>query len=99
MVTVHPVSGDEQALTAANASPDGLAGYVFGADTETALALGARLRGGEIKVNGTSLFDLTAASHQSFWGASGMGGHGAGEALEFFRGNRIVGVDDPDAPL
>ncbi len=99
VITMHAVDGDERALAAANASPDGLAGYVFGADTEAALALGARLRGGEIKVNGTSLFDLTATSHQSFWGTSGYGGHGAGEALEFFRGNRIVGVDDPDAPL
>jgi len=81
------------------ACPDGLAGYVFGTDTGAALALGERLRGGEIKVNGTSLFDLTAASHQSFWGTSGHGGHGDGEALEFFRGNRIVGVDDPDAPV
>jgi phenylacetaldehyde dehydrogenase len=99
VVTLHPVHDDAQALAEANASPDGLAGYVFGTDTGAALALGERLRGGEIKVNGTSLFDLTAASHQSFWGTSGHGGHGDGEALEFFRGNRIVGVDDPDAPV
>lgn len=99
VVTVHPVSGDDEALALANATPDGLAGYVFGADLEAALAVGERLRGGEIKINGTSLLDLTGASHQSFWGSSGYGGHGDGEALEFFRGNRIVGVDNPDVPI
>ena len=99
VITVHPVASDEAAVAAANATPDGLAGYVFGRDLEAALDLGARLRGGEIKINGTSLLDLTDASHQSFWGSSGYGGHGAGEALEFFRGNRIVGVDNPDVPI
>lgn len=99
VVSVHRVSGDAEALALANQTTDGLAGFVFGADVEQALALGAHLRGGEIRVNGTSLLDLTDASHQSFWGTSGYGGHGAGEALEFFRGNRIVGVDNPDAPI
>ena len=99
VATVHPVDSDAEALRLANAAPDGLAGYVFGADTAEAIRLGGRMRGGEIKINGTGLFDLTARSHQSFWGSSGLGGHGAGEAFAFFRGNRIVGVDDPDAPI
>lgn len=99
VVTVHPVASDDEAVAAANATPDGLAGYVFGRDIEAAFEVGSRLRGGEIKINGTSLLDLTDASHQSFWGTSGYGGHGAGEALEFFRGNRIVGVDNPDVPI
>lgn len=99
VVTVHPFADVDDAILLANATTDGLAGYVFGTDVDAALRVGARLPGGEIKINGTSLFDLTAESHQSFWGASGYGGHGSGEALEFFRGNRIVGVDNPDAPI
>ena len=99
VLTIHPVSDAAHALRLAQDTPDGLAGYVFGSDIGEAMDVAERLPGGEIKVNGTSLFDLTADSHQSFWGASGHGGHGAGELLEFFRGNRIVGVDNPDAPI
>ena len=99
VVTVHPYTRLEEAIHLAGESSDGLAGYVFGTDTAHALAIGSQLPGGEIKVNGTSLFDLTAESHQSFWGQSGYGGHGSGEALEFFRGNRIVGVDNSEAPI
>ena len=98
-MTVHPYTRLEEAIHLAGESSDGLAGYVFGTDTAHALAIGSQLPGGEIKVNGTSLFDLTAESHQSFWGQSGYGGHGSGEALEFFRGNRIVGVDNSEAPI
>jgi phenylacetaldehyde dehydrogenase len=99
VVTVHPVDGDEEALALAAAAPDGLAGYVFGDDIEAALRVGERLRAGEVRINGTSLLDLTAESHQSFWGSSGLGGHGYGDMFEFFRGSRIVGVDDPDAAI
>ena len=99
VVTVHTYGELEEAVRLAGDSADGLAGYVFGADTSHAIAIGSRLPGGEIKVNGTSLFDLTAESHQSFWGQSGYGGHGSGEAFEFFRGNRIVGVDNSEAPI
>lgn len=99
VVSVHPVDDDTEALALAALGPDGLAGYVFGSDVEAALSVGEHLRAGEVKINGTSLLDLTVESHQSFWGTSGIGGHGYGEMLEFFRGSRIVGVDNPDAPI
>ncbi len=98
-IALHRVADDEAALRAANAGEDGLAGYVFSEDIEAALALGARIRAGEIKVNGTGLLDLCPGSTQSFWGRSGYGGHGDPDLLRFFTGARIVGVDDPSMPI
>jgi phenylacetaldehyde dehydrogenase len=95
VVTVHPVRDDEEALRGANLGSDGLAGSVFGRDEEAAVALGSRLRGGEIKINGTALLDMCPSSAQSFFGSSGVGGHDAPSLFDFFRGVRIVGVDDP----
>jgi len=99
VLTLHPVASDAEALAAANATGDGLAGYVFSADTERAFDLGRRLRAGEVRLGGTHLLDLAPGSAQSFWGTSGIGGHGASEALEAYRGTRIVGVDDPSLPI
>lgn len=99
VLTLHPVAGDADALAAADATPDGLAGYVFSADEERAFWLGRRLRAGEVRLNGTHLLDLAPGSAQSFWGTSGIGGHGASEALEAYRGTRVVGVDDPALPI
>jgi phenylacetaldehyde dehydrogenase len=53
-----------------------------------------------VKINGTSLLDLVGDSRQSFWGTSGYGGHTTlADELEIFRGDRIVGVDNPDFPI
>jgi phenylacetaldehyde dehydrogenase len=99
VVTVHPVDGDSDAVALANDTPYGLAGYVFSADLDAAQAIGRRIRFGEVKVNGTSVIDLTPASSQSFWGLSGIGGHGAAEVFRSFTGTQIVGVDHPEAPI
>ncbi|MBB2914580.1 phenylacetaldehyde dehydrogenase [Streptosporangium becharense] len=99
VLTLHPVRDDEQAVELANSRSTGLAGYVFGADEEAAMDVGERLECGEIKINGSSLLDLTETSTQGFWGASGVGAHGNAELLRFFCGARIVGVDDPGLPL
>ena len=77
----------------------GLAGYVFGADEERAAALGARLVAGEVKINGTSVLDMSPESAQSFFGASGLGGHGDDDVLDFFVGKQVVGRDRPGLPL
>jgi len=87
------------ALEQAAALSTGLAGYVFSADEARAFALGRRLRAGEVRLGGTHLLDLAPGSAQSFWGTSGIGGHGASEALEAYRGTRIVGVDDAALPI
>lgn len=95
VLTLHATDTDEQSLELANSRAGGLAGYVFGRDETAALALGALMEGGEIKINGTSLEDLSEHSTQGFWGASGIGAHGNVELLQFFCGARIIGVDDP----
>ncbi|MDO8364951.1 MAG: aldehyde dehydrogenase family protein [Actinomycetota bacterium] len=99
VVTVHAFDADDEAVAAANEAGDGLAGFVFSADVDAALAMGAQLRGGEVRINGTGLFDLCDGSTQSFWGTSGFGAHGDVQVFELFRGSRIVGEDDPGAPM
>jgi phenylacetaldehyde dehydrogenase len=99
VLTLHPVASDGIALAAANATGDGLAAYVFSADDERAFDLGRRLHAGEVRLGGTHLLDLAPGSAQSFWGTSGIGGHGADQALEAYRGTRIVGIDDPALPI
>jgi betaine-aldehyde dehydrogenase len=99
VLTVHRVADDAEALALANSRNTGLAGYVFSADVDEAMALGAELNCGEVKVNGTSVLDMVPRSTQGFWGASGVGAHGDPELLRFFRGARIVGVDRPGLPI
>jgi phenylacetaldehyde dehydrogenase len=99
VLTVHQVADDAAALALANGRSTGLAGYVFSADVDEAMALGAELNCGEVKINGTSVLDLVPQSTQGFWSASGVGAHGDAELLRFFRGARIVGVDRPGLPI
>jgi len=99
VVTVHRVSSDAEALAEANSSPFGLAAYVFGQNVESAMSVGRELRFGEVKINGTSLLDMSDRSAQSFWRSSGIGGHGNRELLEFFQGTQIVGMDRPGLPI
>lgn len=99
VLTLHPVAHDDEALAAANATGDGLAGYIFAGDRERAFLLARRLRAGEIRLGGTHLLDLAPGAAQSFWGTSGIGGHGARETLEAFRGTRVVGEDDPELSI
>jgi phenylacetaldehyde dehydrogenase len=99
VLTLHRVRDDTEALALANSRRTGLAGYVFGTDIDAAMRLGTELDCGEIKVNGTSVLDLTSASTQGFWGGSGVGAHGDAELLRFFRGARIVGVDRVGLPV
>ena len=99
VLAVHPVASEEEAIAAANAPGDGLAAYVFAGDDERALALARRLHAGEVRIGGTGLLDLAPAAEQSFWGSSGTGAHGPRNTLAFFTGARVVGVDDPSAPI
>lgn len=99
VLALHPVADDEEAIQAANAAGDGLAAYVFAGDDERALALARRLHAGEVRIGGTGLLDLAPAAEQSFWGSSGIGAHGRHNALAFFTGARVVGVDDRSAPI
>lgn len=99
VLSVHRVAGESEAIAAANANGDGLAGYVFCGDDGRAFALGRALHAGEVRVGGTNLLDLAPDSTQSFWGSSGIGAHGRREVLEAFRGSRIIGEEDPALAL
>jgi len=100
VVTMHSAADDDEAIATARHGGDGLGAYVFSADIDRALSIGSQLRAGEVKINGTSLLDLVGDSRQSFWGTSGYGGHTTlADELEIFRGDRIVGVDNPDFPI
>lgn len=52
-----------------------------------------------MKINGTSLLDMAPGSAQSFFGSSGIGGHGDSDVLAFFSGQQVLGVDLVGAPL
>lgn len=71
----------------------GLAGFVFTRDKAMGQRIGRWLPTGEVKINGTSLLDMSDRSAQAFWYGSGIGGHGNAELLRFFTGARIVGED------
>lgn len=99
VLSLHAVDSAEEALRIANANPSGLDAYVFGTDTDRAIEVGSRIVAGEVRVNGAKVADLGDDSAQSFWGPSGVGGHGPAESVRVFCGDRVVGVDSPDLPL
>ena len=99
MLVLHAVADDDEALEKAGNLEGGLAAYVFTADVKAGLSMGEHLAAGEVKINGTSVLDLSPDSAQSFWNGSGIGGHGNADLLRFFTGARIVGPDLPDAPI
>jgi betaine-aldehyde dehydrogenase len=99
VLVLHRVVDDAGALELANGLEGGLAAYVFTSDIDAGMALGRRIVAGEVKINGTSVLDLSPDSTQSFWAGSGIGGHGNSELLRFFTGTRIVGPDLPNATL
>ena len=99
MITVQPTDGDDHAISLANQGHYGLAGYVYSEHIDEAMAVGARLVAGEVKVNGSSVLDLAENSEQSFFAESGIGGHGDAGLLEFFRGTQVIGVDAEGLPI
>jgi acyl-CoA reductase-like NAD-dependent aldehyde dehydrogenase len=99
MLTVEAVRSDDDAVTRANGTAGGLAAYVFGEDLVAAQSLGERLLGGEVKINGTSVLDMSPESAQSFFGTSGIGGHGDQDLLDFHSGKQVIGRDLIDPPL
>ncbi len=93
VLTFHEADSETEALALANSTRCGLAGYVFTGDHERGMRAGARMRAGEIRINGTGVSDLADDSVQSFWNGAGIGGHGNADLLEFFLGARIVGAE------
>jgi phenylacetaldehyde dehydrogenase len=99
LLLVEPFDSPDEAIEVANAGAVGLAGYVYTSDLEAGRALGCELIAGEVKLNGSSVLDMAPGSSQSFFGSSGIGGHGDRELLEFFTGVQVIGTDMPGLPL
>lgn len=99
ILTMTAVDSDDEALERANTGQVGLAGYVYSSDGAAARALGVRLDAGEVKVNSSSVLDMSPESAQAFFGTSGIGGHGDAGLARFAVGARIVGEDPAGLPL
>ncbi|MEQ5842932.1 aldehyde dehydrogenase family protein [Paraburkholderia acidicola] len=99
LITVQPSASDDHAIKIANSGHVGLAAYMFSSDIEKAHILGAKLQVGEVKINGTSVLDMSPISAQSFFGESGIGGHGDEDVFDFYSGKRIVGTDMKNLPI
>ena len=93
LVTLHPFTDEGEALRQANHPSGGLAAFVFSEDIDVAMDLAGRVRAGEVRINGTYMTDLAHGSQQTFWGTSGIGGHGDQYGVRFFLGDRVIGVD------
>jgi len=78
----------------ANGTDHGLEAYVFGDDTDAALAVARRIRAGEVKVNGSSIMSLHLFTPRPAWGLSGFSEEGTAETLRFFTNPRVVGVEN-----
>lgn len=80
VLAIIPHDGDEDAVAIANNSPYGLAGAVWSADEDRALALAARMRTGQVDINGAPF------NPRAPFGGFGRSGYGR----EF----GIHGIDD-----
>lgn len=83
VLAIIPYDDEEEAVRIANDSPYGLAAYVHSRSLEKARAVGARIRAGQVYLNGDlNLFDSTVP----FGGCkcSGNGREGGVEGLESF---------------
>lgn len=93
VATVHTYTTDDEAVAIANGTPFGLEAYVFGQDTERALAVARRVRAGEVKVNGSTIMSLHLMTPRPAWGLSGMGEEGTVETIRIFTGAQVVGIE------
>lgn len=92
VAALHTYSTIEEAIELANQTPYGLGGYVYGGDTEQALAVARQIDTGGVKVNGVSLMELNVDAPRPAWGLSGFGVEGTIETMRVFLGQSVVGV-------
>jgi acyl-CoA reductase-like NAD-dependent aldehyde dehydrogenase len=88
VLTVERFDGEDEAIAAANATPYGLAAYVWTRDVNRALRVSEKIRTGMVWVNSFFLRDLRTP----FGGAkmSGLGRQGGRWALEFWTEPKLV---------
>jgi phenylacetaldehyde dehydrogenase len=93
VATVHTFSTDAEAVALANGTPYGLEGYVFGGDTDRAMAVARQVHAGGVKVNGSTVLSLDIMAPRPAWGLSGYAEEGTAETFQFFCNTRVVGVE------
>ena len=70
VLAIQPYEGEDDAVRIANSTPYGLAGGVWSADDERAIAVARRIRTGQIEINGGAFNPLAP------FGGYGQSGHG-----------------------
>jgi acyl-CoA reductase-like NAD-dependent aldehyde dehydrogenase len=70
VLAIQPYEGEEDAVRIANSTPYGLAGGVWSADPERAVAVAGRLRCGQVEINGAAFNPIAP------FGGYGQSGHG-----------------------
>jgi acyl-CoA reductase-like NAD-dependent aldehyde dehydrogenase len=70
VLAIQPYEGEEDAIRIANSTAYGLAGGVWSADTDRAIAFARRIRTGQIEINGGAFNPLAP------FGGYGQSGHG-----------------------
>jgi acyl-CoA reductase-like NAD-dependent aldehyde dehydrogenase len=70
VLAIQPYEGEDDAIRIANSTPYGLAGGVWSADSERAIAAARRIRTGQIEINGGAFNPLAP------FGGYGQSGHG-----------------------
>jgi acyl-CoA reductase-like NAD-dependent aldehyde dehydrogenase len=70
VLAIQPYEGEDDAVRIANSTPYGLAGGVWSADSERAIAIARRIRSGQIEINGGAFNPLAP------FGGYGQSGHG-----------------------
>jgi acyl-CoA reductase-like NAD-dependent aldehyde dehydrogenase len=70
VLAIQPYEGEDDAVRIANSTPYGLAGGVWSADGERAIAVARRIRTGQIEINGGAFNPLAP------FGGYGQSGHG-----------------------
>jgi acyl-CoA reductase-like NAD-dependent aldehyde dehydrogenase len=70
VLAIQPYEGEDDAIRIANSTPYGLAGGVWAADGERAIAVARRIRTGQVEINGGAFNPLAP------FGGYGQSGHG-----------------------
>ena len=70
VLAIQPYEGEDDAVRIANSTPYGLAGGVWSADNDRAIAVARRIRTGQIEINGGAFNPLAP------FGGYGQSGHG-----------------------
>ncbi len=92
VLTMIPYESEEEAIRIANDTPYGLAGYVQSGDMDHARAVAAKIRAGNININGaTGGFDVPFGGYKQSGNGREWGAHGVTVFLEI---KAVAGYQD-----